>query len=101
MAIRLLSLVNLLAGAGLSALFYAMLPMAADAQCSMEPCPTLSEFDRIWQSCLPLAVALALVATAWQINKHKEILARMLLALPLSIVVLWVSAIFVAANFGK
>ena len=101
MAIRLLSALTLLAGVSVSALYYAMMPMARAVGCSMEPCPQPSLIERLALSCLPLAIAGALVAVAWLINKRSQILARLLLAVPLALGITWVTALFAAAMLGK
>jgi hypothetical protein len=100
MAIRLLSLATLIAGAGLSVLFYALLPMARGVRCAVEPCPPLLEFQHLWQSALPLAAAVWWVGIAWLVNKRHSTLARLLLAVPLVLAVTWVAAIFTAAMLG-
>ena len=101
MAIRLLSVLTLLAGLAVSVLYYVMLPMARAVGCSVESCPQPGLIERLMLSALPLAVAVAFVVIAWLINKRNQILARLVLAVPLAIGITWVTALFAAAMMGK
>ena len=94
MAFRLLSVATLLVGAGFAVLFYIVMPMAWDARCSMEPCPELSASRRLMEASVPLVAAAVLVLVAGYIARRNQPLARVIVAAPVVLAIIWVTVLF-------